>query len=385
MKIDEVIEFLRNYKRPVKIMEVCGSHTSVIVKNGVRQLISPSIHLVSGPGCPVCVTPEKYIDALIEYAMKPNYTVLSFGDLFKVPGSKGSLADAKAIGGRVELIYSPLDSLIHVKNDPERTYVVAAVGFETTAPVYAVLLDTVISKNIENIRLAASIKTMPQILDFICAGEDIDGFICPGHVSVVTGLTPFFALCEKYRKPFIVAGFEPEHILAAIYEIVRQIEKREPKAVNLYKGTVTGRPQAKALELLDKYFIQSDAFWRGIGMIKGSGLSLRPEYERFGVNVTEKETEAGTKTETQAKTETGPRTEIGTKTETETGFQKETKTITEIIRSVDSCRCSEVMLGRILPNECPLFGSKCTPDNPAGACMVSAEGSCGIAYTQYYY
>jgi len=345
MTLDKALDFLRAYPKPVTIMEVCGSHTSVIVKSGIRQLLSPRIRLVSGPGCPVCVTSAAVVDTLVSCAKKENHTVLCFGDLFRVPGSGGSLAEAKAGGprgqGRVELIYSPLEALGFARRHPEITYVVAAVGFETTAPVYAVLLDDMIRTGIGNIRLVTALKTMPQVMDYICAGEGIDGFICPGHVSVVTGLAPFETLCAKYHKPFVIAGFEPEHILAAIYEIARQIDAGAPRAVNLYKGAVTGRPQAAALALINRYFMAADAVWRGIGTVAGSGLVLRSDYARFGIPVAE----------TDSAEDNG-------------------------------CRCRDVMLGRILPCDCPLFGGACTPDSPAGACMVSAEGSCGIAYTQ---
>mgnify|MGYP001257708364 CR=1 FL=1 len=297
----------------ITIMEVCGSHTAAIVKNGIRGLLPPHVRLVSGPGCPVCVTPAAYFAALTG-------NVLCFGDLIKfAPGAR--------------MIYSPLEAADIAKRAPDVQFLVAAVGFETTAPAYALLLKELEEQKIENVRLLTALKTMPAALKFICAHEAVDAFLCPGHVSVITGSGAYKRLFEKYKKPFVITGFEPENILLAIDRILHA----RPGVLNLYPQVVSKNGQARALELIDKYFEPSDAYWRGIGLIPGSGLVLKKAFKRFDAGDGEFfDSEAG------------------------------------------ACRCGEVMLGRIDPPDCPLFGGECAPAHPAGACMVSSEGACGI-------
>ena len=340
MKIDEMIQYLRNYAKPLKIMEVCGTHTTAIAKSGLRELISPSIRLVSGPGCPVCITPSSYIDVLTAYAREKNHTVLSFGDLFKVRGTGESLSDVKAAGADVRMIYSPLETLTLAREHPERLYILAAVGFETTMPLYAVLVEELVRNGVGNVRLLTSLKTMLPALDYVCENETVDAFLCPGHVSVVLGSGAYGALCRKYQKPFVIAGFEPEHILCAIYRIVRQIEKQRPRVENLYTSVVSAEGQPEAQRLVSRYFTLSNAFWRGIGELKGSGMLLKEAFARF---------------------------DLGSG---------------DIAPDVPArgCRCGDVMLGRISPGQCGLFAAGCTPANPQGACMVSSEGACAVWY-----
>jgi len=321
-------------------MEVCGTHTSAIFKNGIRALLSDGIKLVSGPGCPVCVTPPDAIDALAALAREGQ--VLSFGDMFRVPGSSFSLAEARAQGAALRLMYSPFEVIALAKEQPETRFVVAAVGFETTAPVYAALLDVLAAEGLRNVRLYTALKTMPEALEYICANEEVDAFLCPGHVSAVIGSAAYEGLCEKYKKPFVIAGFEAEHILAAVYEIAHQIENRQYAVRNLYPSVVSREGQQKALALLDKYFKKTDSFWRGIGVIENSGLIIKDEYARFSAN------------------------------------EDFRAVVTEEKAPPPGCRCADVMLGRINPDECPLFGTACTPQHPVGACMVSSEGGCGI-------
>ncbi|MCL2461521.1 MAG: hydrogenase formation protein HypD [Defluviitaleaceae bacterium] len=345
MNLEAITDYLRDYRGNVKIMEVCGTHTSSIVKNGIRPLLAGGIRLVSGPGCPVCVTPASDIDALIDLAEEAE--ILSFGDMFRVPGCGVSLSDAKARGAKVRLMYSPFEVIPLAKSRPENRFVVAAVGFETTAPVYAALLEALERENIENVTLYTALKTMPEILDYVCSTEAVDGFISPGHVSAVIGGAAYEPLCEKFGKPFVIAGFEAGHILAAIYDIARQIEAGRHEVKNLYPSVVSRGGQTAALALIDKYFEKSDSFWRGIGLIKGSGYAIRGEYARFSANRAYNETQ------------NNPYAEIS-----------------EALPA--GCRCADVMLGRILPDECPLFGKACTPRHPVGACMVSSEGACGV-------
>ena len=343
MDLSQIIDYLRNCTARIKIMEVCGTHTSAIMRNGIRALMPDGIKLVSGPGCPVCVTPPQVIDELAELAPAGDAEVLSFGDMFRVPGVRMSLAQAKARGAKIRLMYSPFEVIALAKEQPERRFVVAAVGFETTAPVYAALLDTLIAEGIGNVTLYTALKTMPEALGYICQNEDADAFLCPGHVSAVIGSDAYAPLCEKYKKPFVIAGFESAHILSAIYAIARQTERNQCEVVNLYPSAVSAGGQAAALALMGKYFEKTDSVWRGIGEIKDSGLRIKSEYSRFSAN--------------------GPET-VPHQTETEI--------------AADGCRCADVMLGRASPDECPLFGKACTPQNPAGACMASQEGACNV-------
>ncbi len=339
----EIIRYLKNYDgREVKLMEVCGTHTASIFKNGIRSLISDKIKLISGPGCPVCVTPAVYIDKVIEYCKKPNHVVLSFGDMLKVPGTKESLSEAKANVGHVELMYSPLDVIEKATLNPGITYIIAAVGFETTVPTYGLIIKNAIEANIKNIKIVTALKTIIPALNWICEiGEDIDAFICPGHASVIIGDAVYEPLAEKYNKPFVVAGFEAEHILVTIYDIIKQLEEGKSKVHNLYKNVVRNSGNEKAKELINRIFEEGPAAWRGLGIINGSGLYLRNEYKEydggsFGLD--------------------------------------EDKLLNE------ACRCGEVIIGRINPPDCPLFGKVCTPSKAMGPCMVSSEGSCGIWY-----
>jgi hydrogenase expression/formation protein HypD len=345
MNIEQIIRELKEYDGPaVKIMEVCGTHTASIFKSGVRSLISPKIRLISGPGCPVCVTPAAYIDRCIEYAMKENHVLVTFGDKMKVPGLNRSLSQAKGDGAKVELMYSPMEVVEKAKRNPGTTYVIAGVGFETTVPAYALTMEEASRQGVRNIRLLTALKTVMPALKWICENEGgIDGFLCPGHVSVIIGSSAYAELAEQYNKPFVVAGFEPEHILAGIYDIVKQLESgRKGEAVhNLYKNAVKAEGNKKAQEIISRYFEPGGAMWRGLGMIPDSGLYLKPEYAAF---------DGGSK-----------------------GLDKD-------IELPASCRCGDVIIGRINPNECPMFGKSCDPMNPYGPCMVSAEGACGIWY-----
>ena len=338
MNLNKILESLRCETEEIKIMEVCGTHTSSIYKNGIRDLLSSGIRLVSGPGCPVCVTSVGAIDQLLAYAMQGNCTILSFGDMMRVKGSKRSLSEAKAEGANVHLMYSPLEVVSLATQNTNHQFIVAAVGFETTIPIYAVLLDLLIKQNITNVKLYTICKTMPEVLEYVCINESIDAFLCPGHVSVIVGSNSYQDLCDRYKKPFVIAGFEAEHILTAIYEIMIQKKKGIPQIKNLYKSVVTPDGQKKALELINKYFIKSDTYWRGIGEIKNSGYLIREEFARFSANKQE----------------------------------------IQIQQTDNGCRCSEVILGRIMPDECTLFKTICNPENPVGACMVSSEGTCRI-------
>ncbi len=333
----DIKRFLREYDGPsVRLMEVCGTHTAEISHNGIPGMLSPQISLISGPGCPVCVTVTDYIDRLCALSMQDDHVIVSFGDMLRVPGTHGSLNDARAHGGNVRMVYSPMDVLSFAAEDPHHQYVFAAVGFETTAPIYASLLDEAIRKDIQNIRLLTALKTMPPVIDWVCANStNIDGLIAPGHVSVVTGSDLFIPLSEKFGLPFVVAGFAGEQLLAAIFALVKR--RGISGVLNLYPSVVTPRGNEKAQALVSKYFEPCDAAWRGIGTIRNSGMTLRKEYQQF---------DAGS-----------------------AGLDRDTCTNA-------LCKCAQVLTGSISPPQCPLFGGSCTPQHPQGACMVSTEGSC---------
>ncbi len=341
--LEQIKKELREYDQgPIKIMEVCGTHTASIFKSGIRSLLSPKIELISGPGCPVCVTAPAYIDKLIEYSLKEKCCVLTFGDMMKVRGTDMSLEEAKAQGGRVMILYSPLRAIKLAKEEPETQFIFAAVGFETTAPIYGLIMDELIKDNIKNFKLLTSMKSILPALTYICENEkEIDAFLCPGHVSVIIGSRIYTELVEKYKKPFVIAGFEGEHILLAVYEIIRQIENRRAEVKNFYPSVVTEEGNRNARELMEKYFEAMDEEWREIGRIPSSGLFLLKKYEGY---------DAGSRLDPAS-------------TQPERG-----------------CRCRDVILGRINPADCPLFDKVCTPMNAVGPCMVSSEGACGIWY-----
>lgn len=348
MDIRDVIDYLKSYDgRELKLMEVCGTHTAAIFKNGIRDLISPKIKLISGPGCPVCVTPTAYIDRCVEYACTPGCELLTFGDMMKVPGSRGSLSENKAEaeegGGRITIMYSPFEAIEKARANPDTTYVVAAVGFETTAPTYALMIQQAKALGIENIKLVTALKTAVPALEWICRNqEDIDGFICPGHVSVITGVHVYDELASEYGKPFVISGFEAEHILAAIYRIVKQIEAGMGRVENMYTNAVRENGNRKALDAIETAFCAGPAMWRGLGVIPESGLYLAGDYA---------------------------------------GYDGGSRDLVEDMELPDGCRCGDVITGKINPDQCPMFaGGTCTPMKPFGPCMVSSEGSCGIWY-----
>ncbi|MBE6831896.1 MAG: hydrogenase formation protein HypD [Ruminococcaceae bacterium] len=338
----DIQSYLKAYDGPpLRLMEVCGTHTAQISRCGITGMLSPAVRMISGPGCPVCVTVTAYIDKLVALSMEPENVVVTFGDMLRVPGGCRSLNDAKAAGGHVRMVYSPLDTLKLAADDPARTYIFAAVGFETTAPVYTMLLEEAISNGISNVKILTSLKTMPPVIDWICKNQGgVDGFLAPGHVSVITGSRIFEPLSQKYGIPFAVAGFEGPQILAAIYALVRKSGKAG--VMNLYPGAVTEEGNRTAQKMVDKYFAPCDAAWRGMGSIPDSGLLLREEYARFDAG------SAGLNDDRGANAH---------------------------------CRCAQVLTGAVSPNECPLFGSACTPQTPQGACMVSMEGSCYNYFT----
>lgn len=346
----------------LNLMEVCGTHTSAIAQSGLRALLPASVRLVSGPGCPVCVSPASYIDQLCDFALRPGYRVLCFGDLIRVPGTRGSLGLAMAQGGRVQMMYSPLDALQACRDFPDQIIVVAAVGFETTAPAYALLLQRALAAGISNLRLLTALRRMPPALDLLCdPGSGIDGFLAPGHVSAILGSQAYEAVAEKTQKPFVVAGFQGSEVLLGIARLVQLCravsasraaqEARIPGSrlvENLYPAVVKPDGNPKARQVLADVYQYESAAWRGLGVLPESGYRLHGAYARFDALVPEG----------------CPSAEL----------------VPAAVDDPPGCRCGDLMLGKIDPPDCPLFGTRCRPESPVGPCMVSTEGACGIHF-----
>lgn len=331
--------------RPAKLMEVCGTHTMAIAKYGIRDVLPPTVELLTGPGCPVCVTANRDLDFGIALAQQDDTIVTSFGDMFRVPGSTSSLQEERAQGRDVRIVYSPTDAVALAKKRPDKKVVFVGVGFETTAPGAGAALLLAQREGLRNFYLYSAFKTMPLVLKaLIDLGEiDFQGYILPGHVSVVLGVEPYRFLADEYCVPGVIAGFEPVDVLQAILMLVEMVEAGEADIRIQYKRGVKleGNPHAKAV--LEEVFEPCDADWRGIGSIPGTGLAIRDRFAAFDASKA-----FDIKVESSAKTR--------------------------------GCRCGEVLRGLIRPNECKLFGKACTPANPIGPCMVSSEGACAAFF-----
>lgn len=334
MKTTDLVATLTAYDgTPLTFMEVCGTHTAAISECGIPSLLPSSIRLISGPGCPVCVTVSAYIDRLIELATTPNTCVVSFGDLLRVKGSHSDLRST--VGARVEMVYTPFKALELAENDPNTNFIFAAVGFETTAPIYALLVEQIVARGIGNLKLLTALKTMPAVIRTLSAKDNgIDGFIAPGHVATVTGSALFGELAKETGKPFAVAGFTAPSLLAAIFALTKSVG--EGRVYNFYPSAVTEEGNTEALHCVERYFEPCVASWRGLGAISHSGLRLREEFAYL---------DAGSDALTEDHIPAG-------------------------------CHCGEVIAGKCSPSTCPLFGTVCTPETPFGACMVSIEGAC---------
>lgn len=327
---------------PVKIMEVCGTHTMEIGKIGLRKLLPKNLTLLSGPGCPVCVTPSTVIDEAIALAFEPNTTLMTFGDMVRVPGSEKSLEQAKAEGASVEIVSSPLQLIQFAQEQPETTFVFAAVGFETTTPSVAKLLSEADKLNIENIKIITAHRILPPALEALCADDAIEvaGFLLPGHVSAILGRKVYESI-EGLTVPATVTGFEPLDILAGIYDLLTLIRDGDNRVTNKYTRVVREEGNPVAVEMINEVFESTDAVWRGIGIIPQSGLKLKEKYARY---------EAG-----NLQLQLGEDIPV-------------------------HCSCGDVLRGIITPNQCKLFGKACYPRKPIGPCMVSNEGSCAAYY-----
>jgi len=335
----------RNSRKHIKLMEFCGGHTVAIFKHGLRQLLPSNIEMLSGPGCPVCVTASSDLDKAIAMGHLPGVIVTSFGDMVRVPGSASSLQKAKAEGADVRIVYSAQDALKIARENPGKSIVFIGIGFETTAPTIAASILQAEQEKIDNYYVLSLHKTCPPIMKAILdLGEvKLDGIICPGHVSAVIGSMPYRFLAEDYRIACAVSGFEPVDILMAVDSLVEQIESGQPRVDIAYRRGVKPEGNRAALELMEKVFEGGEAEWRGIGVVPGSGLKLRTEYEKYDADK---------------------------KFEVKVSPAKESK----------GCICGAVLRGVSTPPECKLFRRVCTPERPVGPCMVSSEGSCATYY-----
>lgn len=332
--------------RTYKIMEVCGGHTHAIYKHGVEDLLPPEINLIHGPGCPVCVIPMGRQDDAISLAEQPDVIFATFGDMLRVPSSRGSLLDAKARGADVRVVYSPLDALMLARRNPDRAVVFFAIGFETTAPSTAITLLRARKEGVKNFSVFCNHVTIIPAIRAILDSPDLrlDGFIGPGHVSTVIGLEPYEFIARDHSKPVVVAGFEPLDILQAVYMILIQLRERRCEVENQYRRVVGVNANTAAISAIAQTMELRTTFeWRGLGFISNSGLKLRAEFAEWDA---------------------------------------ECKYELSGIRVADpkACQCGEVLKGVIKPWECKVFGTSCTPERPIGTCMVSSEGACAAYY-----
>jgi hydrogenase expression/formation protein HypD len=321
-------------------MEVCGGHTSAIHRFGIKSFLPGNIKLISGPGCPVCVTGTTYIDKAVECSRYKDVIITTFGDLLRVPGTTSSLDNERANGADIRLVFSGLEALGIAIANPDKRVIFLGIGFETTAPGTAVTIKEAAEKKIDNFYLLCGHKIMPPAMEAIIKeGVNIDGFICPGHVAAITGSGIFDFIPEKYKLGCVITGFEPVDITQAILMLVGQVNSHQPKTEIQYRRAVTKNGNLIAKKQMEDVFETADTFWRGFGIIPGSGLKLRNEYAKF---------------------------------DAEKSFMSNSE------KEVDdgSCICGEILRGKKSPADCPLFGNECVPDNPVGACMVSNEGAC---------
>ena len=332
-------------RKAVRLMEVCGTHTMSISRNGIRGLLPDTVTLLSGPGCPVCVTSQGEIERFIRLSRIKDVIVTTFGDLLRVPSRDATLEKERADGADIRMVYSTLDALDIAVNNPDKEVVFLGIGFETTAPTIAAAIEEARNKGIGNFSVLSANKRVIPALEALLKHEQVkvDGFICPGHVSVIIGGDAYRPVSEKYKIPCVVAGFEPVDILQAVYMLIDQIEKRRADVEIAYRRGVSFEGNLRALETMHRVFNVSDAVWRGIGPIAASGLTINRDFSQFDADIK---------------------------------FQLPVEDIPE----PDGCACGEILMGIKSPSQCGRFGKTCTPAHPVGPCMVSSEGTCAAYY-----
>ena len=336
-------EILQGYNgRKLRIMEVCGTHTHEIFRLGIRKILPESIELISGPGCPVCVTPVGFIDEACMLALEKNCVICTFGDLIRVPGTEMSLAGARSKGAQIKTVYSPLDAVDYARDNSDKQVVFLAVGFETTTPSACIAVEQAKKQGLDNFSILTANKTMPNAYQALKGSAD--AFLFPGHVNAITGNATCRELC-KQGVSGVVAGFTAKELLTALAVTVTLLQKNEPFFVNCYPRVVKEEGSPAAQKLIAKVMEPCDSEWRGLGVIKMSGMKLRDEYADFDA--------------------------------------RKKYDLPEIKGKPNpACRCGDVLQGKCKPSDCKVFGKVCTPQHPVGACMVSGEGACS-AYYQY--
>lgn len=343
--LTEVAATVDRISRRVQIMEVCGTHTVSFFRSGIRSLLPPALRLISGPGCPVCVTAQRHIDAAMELGSRPDVTIATYGDMLRVPGRRGSLESLRAAGADICVVQSAMKAVEWAAAHPARQVVFLGVGFETTAPATAAAVLAANRDAIGNFSVLMCHKLVVPAMAALLRGRRValDGFLCPGHVSVIIGAKAYRPLVQRFGKPCVVAGFEPSQLALGLLHLVRQIEADQARLENVYNGIVHETGNRTARGLMRRVFVVADAPWRAMGVIPRSGLELAHAYrafdalQRFGITLGED-------------------------------------------HDPPSCRCGEVIQGVAMPEECPLFRNGCTPRTPIGPCMVSGEGTCGAWY-----
>lgn len=344
--LEKAKEFQSKFGRKPAFMEVCGSHTMALARTGVKQCLKGDVNLISGPGCPVCVTDQRSIDAMIALSEGEKRIICTFGDMMRVPGSNKTLLDSKIAGKDIRVLYSPVDAVKIAEENPDKEVIFLGVGFETTIPILTLMVGEAKKRRITNFSIWMTTKLVEPVLRYLLdAGKvNLDGFLLPGHVSIVLGEDSYQYLVNEYNISGVITGFETAELLSGIYKSIDLTLKNEVAILNNYPAIVSKTGNQVIHQWFDKYLTPCDEAWRGIGVIPGSGLDLKPEYDQY--NAKKRFT-------------------------VDVGEPRKTK-----------CRCGEVIRGLISPTECSLFGKACHPMNPIGPCMVSAEGSCA-AYYQY--
>ena len=336
------LEIIKTYDGPkLKIMEVCGTHTHEIFKLGIRKILPENIELISGPGCPVCVTPVGFIDEAVYLALEKKATICTFGDLIRVPGTKKSLADARAEGANINIVYTPLDALSYAKEHPEEEVIFLSVGFETTTPSTCLSVRNAKEQNIPNFSVLTANKTMPNA--YLALKGSADAFLYPGHVNAITGEEECRQLAIKEGISGVIAGFTAKELLTAFAVIIEKSKTGEPYFINAYPRVVRPQGNPPARKIISEIMEACDSEWRGLGIIPMSGLRLKKEYQDYDARIKF----------ALPKIEGKPN---------------------------KACRCGEVLQGKCKPSDCKVFGTACTPEHPIGACMVSNEGSCSAFY-----
>ncbi len=335
--------FAKKQGKPIKIMHVCGTHEYTIANHGLRTLLSSNLQVIAGPGCPVCVCPPKDILAAMELVKKESLILTSFGDMMRVPINNTCINDLSMAGHDVRIVYGPNDAVEIARNNPKKQVVFFSVGFETTTPLIAFEIQ---NNPPENFSTIISNRLVPPAMDVLMASPDneLQGFILPGHVSAIIGVDAYRPLFEKYRTPMVIAGFEIQDVLISLYRILVALKEGEPKLENTYTRVVKEEGNIKAKAILKECFDIADSNWRGVGIIPKSGYILNEKYERYDA------------------------------------LKKYNVPIPQIDETPKGCICDKIILGKSIPEDCPMFGSRCIPENPYGSCMVSHEGTCRIAH-----